>query len=277
VRISFVKMNGAGNDFIMIDNRERSLPKSAAWVRELCDRRRGIGADGVILIEPEPGADFRMAYFNSDGGEAEMCGNGARCASLFASRLGLGHRDGESVRLAFAARAGRMEAVVRGATAAISLTDAKGFERAVSLPIPGRTEIVHLIDTGVPHAVCVVEKNAKLTNREVAERGRAIRYHEKLAPAGANVDFVWVGDDGKAIIRTYERGVEAETLACGTGSVASAVVLSHLGLARSPVELLTLGGDVLTVSFAITPRGATNVVLEGPTAVNFEGNVDVRT
>lgn len=277
MRISFTKMNGAGNDFIMIDNRGRSVRPGAEWVRALCDRRRGIGADGVILIEPGDGVDFRMAYYNSDGGEAEMCGNGARCASLFAGGLGLGQHQGERVRLSFVARPGPMEAVVHAGRAAVSMTDAKGFEKAVTLSFPGGSEIVHLINTGVPHAVCVVDDWERLTGRDIAIRGRAIRYHEKFVPAGVNADFVWVDENGKVAIRTYERGVEAETLACGTGSIAGAVVLSHLGLAESPVDLLTLGREVLTVSFRQTPGGATDVVLEGPAVVNFEGTVDVQT
>ena len=277
MRISFTKMNGAGNDFIMIDNLDRSVGPKAEWVRELCDRRRGIGADGVILVEPGDDVDFRMVYYNSDGGEAEMCGNGARCASLFALSLGLGRREGERVRLSFIARPGRMEAMVHGGRAAISMTDANGLEKAVSLAVPGGAEIVHLINTGVPHAVCVVGDWERLVDRDIVMRGRAIRYHEKFAPSGVNADFVSVGENGKVAIRTYERGVEAETLACGTGSVAGAVVLSHLGLVASPVDLLTLGREVLTVSFSNAPGGATDVVLEGPAAVNFEGTVDVQT
>lgn len=205
-----------------------------------------------------------------------MCGNGARCASLFARWLGLGRDEGDRVRLSFVARPGPMEAIVRGGRAAISMTEAKGFEKAVSLSCPDGAEIVHLINTGVPHAVCVVDDSGTLTDRDVVRRGRAIRYHEKFAPAGVNADFVWMGEDGGVSIRTYERGVEAETLACGTGSIAGAVVLSHLGLVESPVDLATHGGEVLTVSFRKTPRGAGDVVLEGPAVVNFEGSVDVQ-
>jgi diaminopimelate epimerase len=275
MRIGFTKMNGAGNDFVMIHNRERTVRENREVVRALCDRRRGIGADGVILIEPEDGVDFRMVYYNSDGGEAEMCGNGARCASLFAASLGMGRREGDKIRLSFAARPGRMEATVRGGRAAVSLTDAVGFERSVTLAVPGGSEIVHLINTGVPHAVAVEDTCERLRSADIAARGRAIRYHEKFAPAGINADFVAVGEDGRLAIRTYERGVEEETLACGTGAVAAAVVLSHLGRVESPVDLVTLGKEVLTVSFEPTPKGAAHVVLEGPAAVNFEGTVDI--
>lgn len=271
MRISFTKMNGAGNDFVMIHDADRSLRASREWIRRLCERRRGVGGDGVILVQPEEGVDFRMIYFNSDGGEAEMCGNGARCAALFAASLGLGRREGDEVGLSFVARPGRMQAKVRGGRAAISMTEASGFEKAVSLAVPGGQEVVHLINSGVPHAVVVENNWDALGDAEVAARGRAIRCHDKFAPAGVNADFVRVESSGVAAIRTYERGVEAETLACGTGAVAASVVLAHLDLLQSPVRLVTLGRDLLTVSFRKTPGGATDVVLEGPAAVNFEG------
>jgi diaminopimelate epimerase len=271
MRIAFTKMNGAGNDFVMIHDAAGSIRLSGEWIRRVSDRRRGVGADGVIIVRPEDGVDFRMVYFNSDGGEAEMCGNGARCASVFAASLGLGVRGSQWVGLSFVAQPGRMWAKVRGSHATVTMTDARGFEKAVSLDVPGGREIVHLVNCGVPHAV-VVEKNwDALSDASVQARGSAIRYHEKFAPAGVNANFVRVTGDGRAEIRTYERGVEAETLACGTGSIASAVVLAQLGLAGERVDVVTRGGDVLTVSFAKTPGGAKDVVLEGPAAVNFEG------
>ena len=155
------------------------------------------------------------------------------------------------------------------------LPDALGFERGVSIDVPRGKEIVHLVNSGVPHAIIVEKDWDSLGDAQVETRGRAIRYHEKFAPAGVNADFVRVNADGRAAIRTYERGVEAETLACGTGAVASAVVLAHLGLAAIPVELVTRGGDVLRVSFKKTADGAADVVLEGPAAVNFEGWVNL--
>jgi len=275
MRISFTKMNGAGNDFVMIRDADRSIRASREWIRRVCDRKRGIGADGVILVRPEDGADFRMVYFNRDGGEAEMCGNGARCASLFAASLGLGRRTGDEIALSFVARPGKMEARVRGGRAAVSMTDARGLERAVSIDVPRGKEIVHLVDSGVPHAIVVEDDWDALGDAQVEARGRAIRCHEKFGPAGVNADFVRVRADGRVAIRTYERGVESETLACGTGAVASAVVLAHLGLVGARADLLTRGGDVLTVSFTKTADGAKDVVLEGPAAVNFEGWVNL--
>jgi diaminopimelate epimerase len=273
VDIRFDKMNGAGNDFVMIDNQAGDIRLTAAQVRELCDRRRGIGADGVIVVETEPDMDFRMRYYNADGGEAEMCGNGARCVALFADRLGLGEREGDQLRLRFMTQPGPMEANVNNGRAAIRMTDASDFEINISLQVAHGDEMVHFVNTGVPHAVVIVDNADDLTNAEVTERGRAIRQHERFAPHGANANFVTLLENNCVRIRTYERGVEAETLACGTGSCAAAIVMAQLGHVSSPVTMRTEGGDDLTVSFDKTSAGARGVVLEGPAALNYSGSV----
>ncbi len=276
MRLSFTKMNGAGNDFVMIDNMGGDFRPGGRWIREVCDRTRGVGADGVIFIEKAGDADYRVRYYNRDGGEAEMCGNGARCAALFAATRGLGvANEGRNVSLTFVAEPGRMAAVVNGGRVAVSMTDATGLEKSVALSAAGRRELVHLVNTGVPHAVSV-EPAWPIEDDDVAARGKRIRYDVKFAPAGINANFVHVRSDGTVLIRTYERGVEAETLACGTGAVAAAVVLSHLGAAGSPVNLLTHGGERLIVSFDRTAFGAANVVLDGPAAVNFDGTIEVK-
>ncbi|MDH3217459.1 MAG: diaminopimelate epimerase, partial [Candidatus Krumholzibacteria bacterium] len=254
--IQFEKMNGAGNDFIMIDNQQGTIRLVPEWIRKLCDRRRGIGADGLILIEPENGADFRMRYYNSDGGEAEMCGNGARCAALFAKKLGLGRQDDDRVSLRFAAQPGLFDAKVESNRVSIRMTDATLFEQSVSLPVAGGTEIVHVINTGVPHAVVVESDVDSMSDREIVERGRLIRSHTRFAPQGANANFVSLRNDCTVTIRTYERGVEGETLACGTGAVAGALVAAHLHALHSPVSLITRGGEELKVSFTLEPNGA---------------------
>ncbi len=275
MRIPFTKMNGAGNDFVMSDNRELNFDLSGGDIRIVCDRKRGIGADGVILIEPEDNADFRMRYYNADGTEAEMCGNGARCAALFASTLGLGEAADDVTVVSFAAQPGLMEASVRGDRISVAMTEAIGFERDVILDTTAGKETVHLVNTGVPHAIAIVEEWDSITDEAVCERGRLIRQHKKFLPAGINANFVHCRKDGIVEIRTYERGVESETLACGTGSVAAAVVAGHLGLAESPVRLFTRGGEMLEVAFSMSPTGASGVTLEGPAAVNFEGFVDL--
>ncbi|MFQ5510350.1 MAG: diaminopimelate epimerase [Candidatus Krumholzibacteriia bacterium] len=273
VEFRFVKMHGAGNDFIVIDNRAAGLALGRNAIRAVCDRRRGVGADGVILLEAAEEAAFRMRYYNSDGGEAEMCGNGARCAVFHAAGLGLGEKRGQTVRLRFVAGSGVLAGEVDGRKVAISMADATGFRKDVSVKVAAGEEIVHFVNTGVPHAVVVVDGARALGDDEIALRGRAIREHKTFAPDGANVDFVTPLAGGEIAIRTYERGVEAETEACGTGAVAAAVVLSHLGLAASPVRLVARGGDVLAVRFEAEVGGASGVILEGPTAVTFEGTV----
>jgi len=274
MRIHFTKMNGAGNDFVMIDNRDGFFRPTGGLIRSLCERKRGIGADGVILIEQKKDADFRMRYYNSDGGEAHMCGNGARCAAFFASVLGLGREGEKGTRVRFFAGPGAMEAVVRGERVAVSMTDAVSCEMDVQLEFEKSRDTVHVVDTGVPHAVSVETDWDRLDDRQVLIRGRRIRSHHRFSPAGVNASFVSVQEGGAVAIRTFERGVEAETLACGTGAVAAAVILSRLGMVQSPVRLITHGGEPLCVSFTETPAGALDIVLEGPAAINFEGFID---
>jgi len=275
MRIEFEKMNGAGNDFIMIDNRDGLIQLAHTHIRQLCDRRRGIGADGVILLEPEPQADFRMRYYNRDGGEAEMCGNGARCVARFAASLGLGGRKDGKVVLRFATTPGLMGATVDEGHVTIEMTNATSFEKSVSLVVADRSEIVHVINTGVPHVVIETPDVNTIADDEILERGRRIRYHERFEPQGTNVNFVSVSPERAVEIRTYERGVEGETFACGTGAVAGAVVTAQLATTSSPVKMITRGGEELTVSFVVEPGGASKVFLSGPAALNFKGSVEL--
>lgn len=274
MRVDFVKMNGAGNDFVTVDNREGRIRLGVTDIEALCDRRRGIGADGVLLIENEPGMDFRMRYYNRDGQEAEMCGNGARCVAWFAADLGLGSRSGDSISLRFATVPGPVGATVDGTRVTIATTDATSMENGVSLDLADPAEIVHVIHTGVPHAVIEEHDVDAIADAEIIERGRRIRLHPRFAPNGTNVNFI-SKSGGSVKIRTYERGVEEETLACGTGAVAGAVVAASLGWSDSPVELIPRGGENLVVSFVAVPGGGSDVRLAGPTAVNFRGSVEL--
>ena len=275
MRLAFTKMNGAGNDFVMMDNRDGGIRLTRDDIVALCDRRRGVGADGLILIERDPEADFRMRYYNRDGGEAEMCGNGARCAAWFADRLGLGRREHGTRRVTFMTIPGPMWASVDETRVTIGMTNASAMETEVSLDLAQRREIVHVINTGVPHAIVEVPDVDAMSDGEVVERGRGIRCHARFAPEGSNVNFISLRKDGAVAIRTYERGVEAETLACGTGAVAGAIIGAlRFGL-ESPVAVRTRGGDTLTVSFTAGPDGATDVTLAGPAAVNFHGAVQL--
>lgn len=275
MEMRFAKMNGAGNDFIVIDNRRGQIELSAAQIETLCDRRRGVGADGLLVVETDADVDFRMRYYNRDGGEAEMCGNGARCIARFAGELGLGKREGQSRIVTFATIPGVVEATVVGAIVTVRMTDATSFEKSVSLAVAGREEMVHVIDTGVPHVITEEPDVDNIADGEILSRGRGIRVHPRFAPGGTNVDFISVSDDGLVKIRTYERGVEGETLACGTGAVAGAVVAAHLTGLQSPVTVITRGGDTLTVSFVSEPHGARNVTLKGPATLNFRGSIEL--
>ncbi|MCL5270661.1 MAG: diaminopimelate epimerase [bacterium] len=277
MRIAFRKMAGAGNDFIVIDNRQGIVREEGR--RELfarwCARRVGIGADGVLLVEPPAdGGDFRMRYYNADGGEAESCGNGARCIARFAHLIGAAGRE-----MAFETQAGLYRAVVGERDVVLSMSDPRDLRRAVQLDIPGLFKgEVDYINTGVPHVVVMVND---LEQTPVFDLGRAIRHHAAFAPAGANANFIRLRPDdengGGIDIRTYERGVEDETLACGTGSVAAALVASLHGHGRSPVSVYTRGGPILRIHFAPAAGGTgfTAIKLEGEARVVYEGIVEV--
>ncbi len=267
--IPFVKMHGAGNDFVVVDHREPFLPEPAdPLLRRLCDRRRGVGADGALLLERDPELDFAMRYHNADGGRAEFCGNGARCLARFALERGLGR--GGVVR--FRSGAGVQDAR-RTADGAIELhfgrVAAPGGPETIAAA--ARTFTGRRFVVGVPHFVTEV---AQLAPVPVAEWGAELRRHVRFAPAGTNVDFVArtaaaAGGPARLAMRTYERGVEAETLACGSGAIASALWAAGEG-AGSPVEVRTAGGDVLVVSFEVVEEGH-DVWLTGPAEVAFTG------
>ncbi|HNY26964.1 MAG TPA: diaminopimelate epimerase [Candidatus Sumerlaeota bacterium] len=269
--LKFYKMTGAGNDFVAINNLEDILPtdveQRAQLIRQLCHRRFGVGADGTLFIEPSSTAHFRMRYYNSDGSEA-TCGNGARCIARFAYLLGIAPE-----RMRFETIAGPYEAIIKPDTVTISMSDAHDLRMGVPVEIPGLfSGTVDFVNTGVPHAMVRVPDIEKAP---VVELGRAIRFHEAFAPQGTNVNFVCpTSTPNHLLIRTYERGVEDETLACGTGNVASAILTNRLGLTTPPVRLTTRSGTDLLVSFEPTDNGARQVRLEGEARVVFTGQWD---
>jgi len=267
--LPFVKMHGAGNDFLMVSRGELGTGIDAldgALVARLCDRRRGVGADGLILIGPDTDQDFAMAYYNSDGGEAEMCGNGARCAFAFARRAGLVGEDGGVCGTASGPVAGRFA----GDAVAVDLTPPRDLALDIALETSHPFGRLHAVNTGVPHLVVPVDD---LEAVEVPRWGRTLRHDPAFAPGGTNVNWVMPQAYGDAwLVRTYERGVEAETLACGTGATAAALVLAALGLADSPVDLLTRGGDRLTIAVRPGDPGACPR-LTGPAVEVFSGRV----
>jgi diaminopimelate epimerase len=278
--IPFVKMDGAGNDFILIDNRALTFPKErTAIVSRLCHRTRSIGADGVILLEPAEGeAHFRMRYYNADGREAEMCGNGARCVALFASRVGIAGNP-----LRFETASGPVEAELLERDVRIGMAEAGDLRTEISWESDDLRITLHAVRSGVPHAVVLLHENPGLGAERVEDLpaetvfrlGRRLRRDPLWGAAGANVNFVEVLDRSRLAYRTYERGVEAETQACGTGAVAVGVVAAARGAADPPLRLRTSGGDELRVDFWRTAGGAERITLEGPARVNFRGHVRI--
>ena len=273
--LEFVKMNGAANDFIMVDNRRGDIRLSRETVRSLCDRRRGVGADGLMLIEPEPAHDFFMRYYNADGGEEVMCGNGARCAAHFAAALGLGRKASDATTLHFLTGSGAIQARVTGDRVVMSMMDARGMRRRLPTQVAPNGADVHFMVVGTRHAVVPMDDVTRLTAEDVFQFGRALRHDPAFAPEGANVNFASLAADGRIHLRTYEKGVEAETYACGTGSVASAVIFAHDGRVNSPVRVVQHSGDELVISFEPNADGALHVRMDGPATVSFRGSTDI--
>ena len=266
-KIPFHKMQGSGNDFILIDNRRgvlkgRNLQQLA---RTVCDRHYSVGADGLIVIVPSRRADFKWRYLNADGSEAEMCGNGSRCAARYAQMRKIAGR-----KLSFETLAGIIRAEVQDGTVKVQLTGATDLHREIPIPLGKGTRTGHFINTGVPHVVYITDR---IESEDVAGIGRETRYHRLFSPAGANVNFVQVLGPRRIAIRTYERGVEGETLACGTGSVAGALIAGSLGLVSSPVDVITRSGEKLRVSFRHEGGSFADLHLEGGAEVICEGTL----
>ena len=263
--ITFTKLVGSGNDFVIIDRRRKgkiSRAKGAALARKLCDRRWAVGADGLVILEPSRKADFRMRIFNPDGSKAEMCGNGSRCAAYYVT--------GGRGRVTFETLAGLLEAQVRGTLVRVRLPDPHSFRRNVKATVCGKKLSLHTIIASVPHAILFVEKPGRT---DVDCWGEAIRHHRLFQPRGTNVDFVKVRGKRSIEIRTYERGVEGETLSCGTGSTASALVAAKLRGLTSPITVLTKGGEELRIFFRETGGRFEDVYLEGRVRNVFEGRI----
>jgi len=255
--LPFYKMTGCGNDFIVVDNRAgRVAAQDMPWLaRKICRRKMSVGADGLILVETSTRADFKWRFYNSDGSEAEMCGNGGRCAARFAFLEGIAGKT-----LAFETLAGIVHAEVLGDRVKLRMPGASDLRQGVRLEVDGKTVAVDCINTGVPHAVIRVED---IDRAQVVPLGRPLRHHGAFQPLGTNLNFVQRTTDQRIAVRTYERGVEDETLACGTGCIASALVLAAAGEVRSPVDVLTRGGEVLTIHFRQEGPVFTDICLEG--------------
>jgi len=264
-QVAFVKMSGSGNDFILIDHRFGGLDESLskAFITGICRRGLSVGADGVILIEPSQTADFRWRFFNADGSHAEMCGNGARCAARFAFQQGICGSD-----MRFETGAGLLAAQVSGTRVKVRLTDPHSLILEVPTTVFGETLTLSRINTGVPHAVLNVPE---IDGVDVPVLGREIRFHPQFAPEGVNANFICRDPSGGIAIRTYERGVEGETLACGTGAVAGALVAAcRFGLA-SPVRVRPRSGETLTVFFRQSHGEFHDIYQEGEARFIYSG------
>ena len=262
--IPFSKLNGSGNDFLLIDNRNGvmkgiDLPH---FVGKVCDRSRSIGADGAIFLERSRRADFRWNFFNADGSVAEMCGNGGRCAARYAFARRIAGRS-----MTFETLAGVVRAEVSGRSVKLQMTAPGGLAIDRVLTLRGKRIRYSFLDTGVPHVVLFVPD---IENIDLVGVGRGIRTHRAFAPRGTNVNFAKVRN-GMLWVRTYERGVEGETLACGTGAVACGILSAVHGFVRSPVTVHTRGGEKLVIHFDRDKQAFGEVYLEGDTSWSCDG------
>jgi diaminopimelate epimerase len=267
MKIKFWKMHGARNDFVLVDDRAGKFPVTdREFITHLASCHSGVGAEGVILIQKSKTAGFRMRFFNPDGGEVGMCGNGARCAARLAFELGVTEK-----KMTIETAAGQLEAQVMQKGVRVWMTDPVDWKMDGSLDLAGRSLTYGFVNTGVPH---VVIRTDALHSVDAQEIGSAVRYHRDFAPAGTNVNFTEVSPDGELSVRTYERGVEAETLACGTGAAACGLIAAKNGWVKLPVNIRVASGDVLVVDGKLTGDGARNVTLTGPTAHVFQGTIE---
>lgn len=273
----FVKMTGGGNDFVVFDNRNGWFPheRGGEIVARLCRRGLGVGADAVLLLEDDEDLDFRMVYFNADGGEAPMCGNGALCIARFARLEGVTDRN----VVEFATGSGRFRADVRDPTrpeVTLSLIPPRGLELDVSELAGGRYHRVGFLDTSTPHVVALLDSTEAVEAHDVANEGSRLRHHPRWDPPGTNVNFVALAGPGRLRLRTYERGVEAETLSCGTGSTAAAILCHLWGLVAPPVTVETTGGFPLVVDFTPSSQGSlpADPRMTGDARIVFRGVLD---
>ncbi len=265
--IEFYKTSGSGNDFIIIDNRDKVVDEKnlKTFIEKICRRKMSVGADGFILIEESDSVDFRWRFFNADGNPAEMCGNGARCAARFAY---LNRIAGS--KMSFETEAGIVSAKVSNDLVKINIPEPAELKTDYLLDLESGALKISSINTGVPHVVIVMDR---LNNIDVVKLGREIRFHDIFAPAGTNVNFICQNKDDTISIRTYERGVEDETLACGTGAVAAAIVTAFKFGAKSPVRVITKSGESLYIYHKENNGKYSDVYLEGDARIIYKGEL----
>jgi len=265
--IAFYKMSGAGNDFIIIDNRNQIVTDKdlSGFIASVCRRKMSAGADGLILIEASDKFDFRWRFFNSDGSNAEMCGNGARCAARFAHVIGIA-----GTTLSFETEAGVVSAQINADRVKVKMPEPSDLKLAYALQLSDGSLEIGSINTGVPHVVVMVEQVADVN---VVTLGREIRLHQTFAPAGTNANFVQRSHGNAIKIRTYERGVEDETLACGTGAIASAIISASRFKMNSPIDVKTRSGAYLTIHFDTVDSQLCEIYMEGDARIIYTGEL----
>lgn len=260
MEITFYKYQGTGNDFIIIDNRNNEISLSTDAIKKMCNRRFGIGADGLMLLNLKEGYDFEMKYYNSDGSESSMCGNGGRCLVKFAQHIGM---KAKKNLYRFAAIDGEHEATIEDNNwVHLRMKDVQGIKRWLGDSV---------LDTGSPH---YIKPSGDVRNKNVFKEGRAIRYNDEFAEQGINVNFV-EEEDGEIFVRTYERGVENETLSCGTGVTAAALVFAHNENGFNRVDVRTLGGRLAVEFDKVSEDSFKNIWLCGPAEFVFKGLIEI--
>jgi len=273
MRTNFTKMTGAGNDFVVIDNRSKRIKTASKVAKLLCDRRWGIGADGLLLLEKSRRASYRMLYYNADGSYGGMCGNGGRCIAWFAfiNKIAGKAHEFEALDHIYAAKIGKNEVV-------LTMKDPRNVRIGDEIAFESGKLVVNSIDTGSPHVVVPVDNLAegvKLADVDVLAIGRKLRFDPQFSPSGTNVNFIERAGHNSVKIRTYERGVEDETLACGTGSIASAIVAARLWNLRSPIGIVPKSNMPLRVEFKDEAGVISQVRLAGPASVVYTGSIEL--
>lgn len=268
MKIPFVKAEGAGNDFIIIDAANLPTVKNAgSLAKNLCQRKKSIGADGLLIYDKSVKCDFKMRIFNSDGSEAEMCGNGIRCIAQYAKKIKKLKKNDFDIET----KAGSIAInYLKENLPRLKLTTPRNLKLNFNLAVDGKKINANYIVVGVPHVVYLCDKIEKVN---AAGLGRKIRFHKSFAPAGTNVNFVEVVSPNSLRVRTYERGVEEETLACGSGASAGSLIAFLLGRVNSPVSVTTSGGEILTVYIEGSREKIEGLYLEGEAKLVFKGKV----
>jgi len=266
-QITFYKISGSGNDFIIIDNRNRVVDENDLqdFIAKVCRRKMSVGADGLILVEESENVDFKWRFFNSDGKPAEMCGNGARCVARFAYLNRIAGSE-----MSFETDAGIVSAQVTNDLVKIKMPDPVALKTDYSLDLKIGPLFISSVNTGVPHVVIMIDS---IDNVDVVKLGREVRFYDIFAPAGTNVNFICQNKDGTISIRTYERGVEDETLACGTGAVAAAIVTSFKFGIKSPIKVITKSGGRLYIYFKENQGEFSDIYLEGDARIIYKGEL----